>query len=207
MKSIKANVQDGLNYSGKVKVGLMKNGKLFSVKKYTNEGRWPLFYFLCGCLAGDYTTINNYRPRYLQLFYKTPGSERDLPNPTTQSDFASYFDEGNLVSLLPYPYTDTPKIEKIEDISTDAIGSSKITYKFMIPFTQLNISASGNINYLALYCQEKVNQLAQPSVYVFVQDSDGKWANLITETVSDMQNWNIYIEWTLEISNFKPKED
>ena len=171
MKSIKANVQDGLNYSGKVKVGLMKNGKLFSVKKYMNEGRWPLFYFLCGCLAGDYTTINNYRPRYIQLFYKEPDSE-DLPNPTTQSDFANYFNEERLVSLLPYPYTDTPKIEKIEDTSADPIGNSKITYKFMIPFTQLNIPTGGNINYLALYCQEKVNQLAQPSVYVFVQEQD-----------------------------------
>ena len=66
-----------LGYHGIVKVGLMKNNKLYSVKTFKNAGRWPLFYFFTSCLAGSYEDVDSLRPKFIDLFNYTGSGTND----------------------------------------------------------------------------------------------------------------------------------
>ena len=207
-------------YEGNVKVSLMKDGKKYFTKEYKNEGRWPLFYFLNLCLAGDYTVADEYRPRFINLFdfgLSGQSGEPGEPVPNIHDDATSdleklqhYFNSDNCVSLIAYPFMSKPDVRKQEK---EDIGSSTITFKFTVPFTQISLKSHRAIEGFALYCRQTVwgdiipnsnSSLYNPLVYVFLTDTTGKKVANLLDNLQGVylgDEYNLYIEWTLTVTN------
>ena len=45
---------DSIKYKGTIGVSILKNGKVIKTNKFHNNGRYPLFQFLCECLRSNY---------------------------------------------------------------------------------------------------------------------------------------------------------
>lgn len=205
---------DSFVYSAKVKVSLMKENRKYFTKEYTNHGRWPLFYFLNLCLAGDYAIADSLRPRFINLFDFGLTSQNRLPPEITdgaqrsENKIGTYFNSSNVVSLIAYPTMSKPDV----DPRADEIGRSTITFKFTVPFTQINLKATKAIEGFALYPaqtnlssteKDAYNNIENPAVYFFLTDSDGKVTNLLKNlrSINLGDEYNLYIEWILSITN------
>ena len=190
-----------LDYTGVVTASVMKGKKVYSTKTFKNEGRWPLFYFLNCCLAGDYITADSYRPKFINLFYYQSSSQ--TPPDITQDgqNLSTIF--GDRRTLTSIPYMSQAKVT-LDKSTPNNVGNSKITYKFTIPFVQLNITSTstGGVNLIALYGNFNVDQPANPSAYLFIKDKNGNLSDLIEGDPKTYSNdFNLYIEWTLYIGN------
>ena len=202
-------------YSGKINVSLRKGNRTYLKKEYKNHGRWPLFYFLNMCLAGNYTSADAYRPRFIHVFdFNLTGQ----PVPTIKDDssssaeqIATYFKSQNCVSLIAYPFMSAPDIT----YESNEIGKSIVTYKFTIPFTQIALKESGHIEGFALYADQPrggddtqadlLTSIKNPCVYFFL--NDGQAQPKVIDLLADVgqaalgDEYNLYIEWTLSVSN------
>lgn len=205
---------DAFSYSGKINVSLQKNGKNYFTKTYKNSGRWPLFYFLNICLRGDYEQADIYRPRFIDLFGLETLTGQNVPtiiDPEENSvelhssnKYSTYFNDNTRVSLMSYPYMSDPDVSVVNPASNPniQIGSSKVTYKFTIPFTQLNLNIS-NPTINAFTLTWKQGNIQDANAFFFVLDENNKIANLL-EGLNGTQlgdEYNFYIEWTLKITN------
>jgi len=202
---------DAFSYSGKINVSLQKNGKTYFTKTYKNSGRWPLFYFLNICLRGDYEQADIYRPRFIDLFGLETLTGQNVPtiiDPETNgaelhsvNKYSTYFNNSTRVSLMSYPYMSDPDISVV-NTSDIQIGSSKITYKFTIPFTQLNLNnANPTINAFTLTWKQ--GNFADANAFFFITDDQNKVVNLLAglNGAALGDEYNFYIEWTLKITN------
>ena len=201
-------LSDSFKYEGRVKVSLLKGNKKYFTQEFKNKGRWPLFNFFTLCLAGDYNSANLLRPRFINLFDFTNlpvGS--DVPNISDEGlPLADYFNANNCVSLIAYPMMASPDIETHKNVN---IGSSEITFKFTIPFTQVSLKPNGNIKGFALYAQQTtdttelthLDNYQNPVAFFFLTDENGKIKNLLNNQITPGEEYNISIEWKLSISN------
>lgn len=213
------NSDSSFEYAGKINVTLKKGNKTYFTKQFKNKGRWPLFYFLNMCLKGDYSKASLYRPKYIDAFGNTSWENQVPPNITdddlTDVTIDKYFKTENRVTVTSYPYLSVPdaKAELKSGSTYLNIGTSNITYKFNIPFTQ--IISDKPINAFALYAlpaqgngREALSDVSNPCAFFFIINDQGKVVNLIEELdgsfVSD--DYNLYIEWTLSVSNTARQE-
>ena len=210
---------DSFVYTGKIKVSLMRGNKKCFTKEYTNHGRWPLFYFVNLCLRGDYDTADAMRPRFINIF--DFASDENYPlvtgvnvppiivdgGPAAQQ-IGTYFKSANKVTLLAYPCMSLPDVS----YTAGEVGTSSVVFKFTVPFTQIALKPSQSIQGFALYPVQTTaatdptlfDNVSNPLVYFFLTDSDGKIANLLDGlggTISLGDEYNIYIEWSLSITN------
>lgn len=212
MGDIKNKKEDSLKYTGEIKVTIKKGKKTISSNKYKNSGRWPLFYFLNECLKGDYQIAENWKPRYVNLF-EAGQVGAPLPeikdNGTNLNEIQSY--TNTKVSLITHPWAEDPDVEKNE---SDGIGSSNIIYNFVIPFT--HIDTSKKVNLICLYCRNEFKNYGNPSMFFFVNGGEGHEDSL-GDILSDLRSngndisskdneYNLFIEWTLNISNNKKEK-
>lgn len=217
IENISKNNTDSFSYSGIVRVKILKGNHIYSSKTIKNKGRWPLFNFFSLCLKGDYQSATAFQPKVINIFNVGEPGEDEIPNISddTGLNLSGYFNITNRVNLTPYPLNSSPDVSKTPDESsgiTVPIGSSSITFKFLIPFTQLNISGINNcINGLGLYCNQflQSSNLDNPSAFFFIPELDsnnkptGKLGNLlegIGNTI-DLSEYNLSIEWELMIGN------
>lgn len=198
------SISNSFSYTGTVKVSIGIKDKKFVTYEFKNNGRWPLFYFLNLCLMGQYNAADNQRPRLIQAFdFNSDG----LNCPTILDDAAigsghcigDWFNSTTLVSLTPWPYEILPDIS----LEENEIGSSSLTYKFTVPFTQLNIV--NGIEGFALYSR-KDQAVNNPTAFFFLTDENGKIKDLlkrdnISSTYEIGTEYNLYVEWNLRISN------
>lgn len=206
-------------YSGKINVSLQKGKRTYFTKTYKNHGRWPLFYFLNMCLAGDYSKAETFRPKFINVF------DFDLTGETVpeiidgaqleENKITTYFNSANCISVLSYPYMSQPDVNYKDDQN----GSSTLTYKFTIPFTQIGLKTEGGgtgaIEGFALYASQTaegstdskaLNNISNPCAYFFLTDgnkTNSKVKNLLEDLDSAHlgDEYNLYIEWTLSIVN------
>lgn len=199
--------KDNLNYSGTIYVKVLKGKKVYSSAVYKNQGRWPLFRFFSLCLAGQYNQASSLQPKFIDLFYL----DGVVPEISDNSgvNLSSYLTAENRITVTSYPWTSLPYVSDSPDESSEALpeGSSSIRYKFLIPFTQLNITQENpKINALALYSDTYLNQFEKPSAFFFVRDKDDEtvFGDLL-DGVSFLNNasdeYNLSVEWELTISN------
>lgn len=206
-ESIKTS--DSIGYTGTITVSLRKDKKIISTKTFKNHGRWPLFYFIAQCLKGDYANADTFRPKYINLFCLGKKGQdipiELLPSNPDVSDF-SILDLEHKLSLNAYPYSSAPEVSKVE---SKGYGSAKITYKFTIPFTQIDLSDPDkkDINGIALYSPEFVSSnLIQASAFFMVTQGakNDKLGSLLTTEESELSNkndYNIYLVWEMEFKN------
>ena len=175
------NVTDDINdiaYTGTVNVKILKKDQVYSSRTFKNSGRWPLFYFLAGCLAGDYLTMETFRPKYIDLFNITKDGGTSVPEINSTTNLSDYFNTDERVSTNTYPYSSQPDISRKFDGANESegvgIGEASATFKFMIPFTQLQ-SEGGvikDIKAVCLYCDYNKSNFPNPSAFFFVVDPD-----------------------------------
>lgn len=203
---------NSVSYTGVISVSLQKGKKTYFTKQYRNKGRWPLFYFLNCCLRGDYGVADLYRPKYINAFGDASWEDKDEPNITDEEgsivSIDQYFTEAYRKTVSSYPYLSLPDIEtEIEDKN---IGSSMITYKFNIPFSQ--ISNIHHINAFALYAEPvrtgtsgtARNAIDNPCAFFFILDEETHKVIDLMKGLDDQDlgdEYNLYIQWTLSISN------
>jgi hypothetical protein len=132
-----------IKYEGKVVVSIVKGKKVISSTTYKNKGKLPLFRFIVDCLRGDYSSAEAYRPKYIQLLSAGKSGD-DVPAEST-SMFSTTITPKIIYQQTPATFYYKKKNNTTEDYAT-------ITFKFMIPFSQLNSQA--NINLFCLYDQE-----------------------------------------------------
>lgn len=159
------------------------------------------------CLRGDYKTADVYRPKYINAFGKDSWIGENEPlitdEPGVGESISSYFNSNYITTVTSYPYLALPDIDVSgKNPNPKNIGSSQITYKFDIPFSQ--IDSTKPINALALYAKPvrndtgELGQVANPCAYFFVLDKDKKIADMIEEvrqqgsSISD--DYNLYVE-------------
>jgi hypothetical protein len=199
-KSTTSNVavNNTVSYQGSVKVSLMKNKKIISSKIYKNTGKLPLFRFMVDCLAGDYDVANNNLPKFVQLFSLGKAGEA-IPT-TIEFTTPTIPRTPQKIIYQSHPLkTYTPEIKD----NTGAITTSEnatITFKFMVPYSQLTNDDNNDINCFALYSQTNYSSNTNPSAYIVLTDSTDK-TKLGTITVEKNNHFVIYIEWTMTISN------
>lgn len=154
-------------------------------------------------MAGNFTAVEATRPQFIQIF--TAGDAgTQIPPVKEWTDFNNVFNSTNLRTLVPYPYMSAPAVFKIEDSVKDSYGSSSITYKFMIPFTQLGNRTSSdnlkNLNVIALYSRQYKDIVDQPSCFVFVTNGEeNKLGSLIEGVLTGIATdkypqYSLYIE-------------
>ena len=61
----------GFIYHGQVTVSIKKNNKIISSHTYNNNGGKELWFFLCTCLAGQYTEAANNYPLKIRLYHNS----------------------------------------------------------------------------------------------------------------------------------------
>ena len=208
------NKVDNVNvgYKGDVKISVIKRNKTVSIKKFKNSGRYPLFQFIVECLAGNYKNADIHRPYSLALF--TIGSkdvqtkEEDLQLTKIYSNIKEYGIGHYATAEKRVTYGDVviktvPKVE----VKSNVIGNASITYTFNIPFSHIYTESDTGINLICLYDRENRRIYDNPSAFFFsVDENTQKVVNLVdSELLKDNSavNYNLIIEWTLNISNLE----
>lgn len=207
-------------YTGKVKISLMRDNVKYFTKVFYNHGRWPLFYFFNLCLAGDYGQAEEFRPRFINLFDFGLSNQEIKPpviedgSQTQSGKMTTWFNAQNNVSLISYPMMSKPDVIVAGGTAAEEIGSSKITYKFTIPFTQIQTKTNQAIEGFALYSKQTKNSvtdpknldnLANPAAFFFLTDENGYVTNLLQDlsNINLGDEYNLYIEWILTVRNPK----
>ena len=208
MNTTNNNVQ-GLKYSGHITITYKKGNRVLKVEKYKNAGRWPLFYFLNNALKGDYSLADKWRPKFILLFNAADeGAQIPEINDTgvESNKIGSYANDNKKRSFTPILYSEDPVINKVEN---QGIGSGSLTYKFVIPFTHIDTS-KGAINLIGIYSSEQIStkKYDEPSMYFFVSKindaGDTVLGNINSVTSGNKDaEYNVFIEWTLNITNDK----
>jgi len=212
MSKVKKDSNQSLVYKGDLNIQIKKGNKIIKTKKIKNSGRYPLFQFFVECLNGNYEFANSYRPQFLQIF-NTKIEAIPLKDEWETSEnkgancvnMETFFNDTNKVGLRTFTFYAIPDIE-LDPANNDQIGSASITYKFLIPFSHIKKDTNNkiNINCLALYSKENINTLHNPSTYVFIADDTGKKFENLISGIDDQtadKDFNIYIEWKLNILN------
>ena len=213
-KEVKVEASDtSFSYTGTINVSLKKGNKTYFTKRYKNKGRWPLFTFLNRCLRGDYNNAEAFRPKYINAFGNDSWINQDPPditdeNTTEGHNIGDYFKEDYRVTVSSYPYLSLPDVWDNPYNPTLNIGESSVTYKFDIPFSQ--ILSDKPVCAFALYAapvtasgdQSHLTDINNPCAYFFILDEHGKVTDMLKDVrESYTDEYNLYIEWTLSISN------
>ncbi len=160
------------------------------------------------------------RPRFINVF--DFGLSDDDRQPPLIADNASqdenkidtWFNVDNCVSLIAYPMMSKPDVTHTEN----EIGSSKITFKFTIPFTQIELKQTNAIEGFALYSKQtkkdstdpaSLDNISNPLAYFFLTDDDGNVTNLLSDlgSLELGEEYNLYVEWVLSIVNTQKGDD
>lgn len=185
-KKIKVNSKSSLNYKGEVKVDILDGKRIISSRKIKNNGKISLFIFLAQCLTGKYNMAELNRPCYVQLFSVDPDTpEADLFNLQTEWEQKTF----------PINMSTSPTIDYNSSDTEYAQGA----FKFIIPFSQ--IIDKDNLNLLVLKSQKNVASEDQKEVCAYIYLNDPNRSPLIPDELADDDRYNIFIEWTLSISN------
>lgn len=196
--------KDKISYEGKVKISLMKGNKIINTKTYHNEGTDNLFYGLVFSLMGDYASASAYRPTYLDLY--TLGTKgTPVTNIIAKPRESNLLISNNKTSLSTIIFNSTPIIDKnkVSESSDKTIADyATITYKFLIPYTQ--IDTAKDTNCIALYGRDD-GESAYLLAYIVViqykadgtpivdEDGNNKLDNLIP-SVDKANDYNLFVQ-------------
>ena len=185
-------------YKGKVNISIMKDGKTVSKSNFHNTGMQPLFDFLARCVVGNYNEAENLRPKFIKLYSI---GEKSASWDPSDFNFVDYATDEHLRSLTNIIYNSTPNLK------TDNEGNVNVTFKFLVPFSQL--SDYTNLNMLALYSQQYKDNNARASAYIVASEEvtpgDYRLLDIVEESLGvedqNENNYNLFIEWIMTFKN------
>lgn len=208
-RKIKAKTEPNasLTYAGEVTVSLVKNNKVYSTKKFKNNGRTPLFKFFSECLAGNIKEVSTLRPQYVELFHigDAGTSALDLPS------FSTLAQQDNVRTLQSVLYSGAINVETTSPTSSSE-GESAATFKFLIPMNIVNYE-SGAINMCAIYSSSNkpnrgglsVADFTKASAYYIVVDDNNPdvLGSLIPSGLSadEIATYSVLIQWKMILRN------
>ena len=183
---------DSIKYKGTIGVSILKNGKVIKTNKFHNNGRYPLFQFLCECLRGNYKNAEPFRPKYISLFNVSSAEYVKYKNKNTTID--KLFNSDNRTTIGAISFKGTPYL----NVSQEGInGIATLTYTFSIPFINLR---NTDANAIALYGNENWDtSYINPSAYYINVNRDGDLTKLIGESLDS--NYSILVDWTMTFEN------
>lgn len=140
----KGNASSAIGYEGTVTLTVKRGDKVVGKTTRKNEGREPLFKFLCGCLVGDYQPSGV--PRFIMAYSDA--------NATTS------------VMQNPLPIANTP------EYGYESSGTScYVEMVFVIPFGAFTVSGdSVTVKSLALFDANNKPQHTTPSAIIVLND-------------------------------------
>lgn len=210
-----SSYNDILGYQGSIKVSILKNRKVVSEKTFKNKGRWPLFQHLVHCLAGNYVDAEGYRPLYIGI-YSIPYTDGNIPEIKDDGEeISTYANNTNKKINSVISYMEKPTISVTKN---KGIGSASITYRFIVPFTNLSLKADESwkkkgylVSPLNLICLHgafntpaKSEGASNPCTYFFVADpkNTSKLGSLLPKEITgSLGEYSLDIKWTLTLSN------
>lgn len=186
-----------IKYSGNVSITLKQGNRTLHSRNIKNAGGSSMFQFLTYCLSGIYSSAEELRPCKVMLFWN------DSPAPSGASDF-----DGN-VSVCNFKYLETsssPANTTYTDSNTDEIIPQwSTTLHFRIPYSWIRagISTNNEINTVCLYGKNAVEPPSgelgsYAAKFQFIDPEADIWNPI---TVSNTDNTNIIIDWTITIEN------
>ena len=196
-EEVKQETKNAITYKGSVKVQLIKNGKVLKTHKLHNNGRYPVFQFLCECLRGNYVNADVERPKYISLFTVDSDTYSKYLKGNSTISISSLFNADNRASIGAATFKGTPKLEVTQSTETDLNGSANLVYEFSIPSQNIT---DVNANAVCIYGTENWNSsFDNPSAYFFCTDDDGGLTKLIDRSIDN--NYSILVEWTMTFKN------
>lgn len=143
------NKNMGINYSGEVKISVVKDGKEISSSTIHNTGCIDLFKFLTNCLIGDFRPVST--PQYLMIHHLASGD----PTPLSLGD--------NLLNYYIFKANQ-------QQVNNESNNNSKARFRFLIPGSSFVSTEDGNVislrnanNELLAYLKLTGNALIKPS--------------------------------------------
>ena len=170
-----------IKYNGVVKVSIQKDGKIISTKTYHNAGTKYLYQFLCYCLAGDFTSIKNYRPFKIKLF-KNTGSASN-PDPTQSVEASSFISVSQQPDVLPIK-------------NDDQIVNYKTVLHFVVPYSYI---FQQGINQVCLYSMGATTKEDYSAIYYFInsEGDEPQWTPIDDRAEQENSIYNLIIEWEM----------
>ena len=182
---------ENLSYEGTVTVSVQKKGGGFRVKKYKNNGGYPLFHFLALSTCGLYKKAETFRPKYIELFYIAPEQGEEEPSAERIREYLTRRIAESKSSRVFYKTTPTPM-----QGGTPEDPQYSTLIEFMIPTTQIKKSPNG-ANIVALFYRNDEDS----SEYCAFTKLDSETINIIKQQESNSQEYNIFIQWKLTFAN------
>lgn len=186
------NHNDSFSYSGIIKVQVKYKNNIVNTTVYKNTGLLPMFYGIVSGLAGNFSQMSRYLPKYIKLYYTT--------NP-----LVIYDESDKLITPVPFFYTDTPYIKPYsESYDQQNKPLAEVTFKFNIPFSALNLTEVDSINKFCLcsdynkdfeYNSQSQNEKDLFNAYFIATKP------IDLKNISDIANYSLYLEWTIKIKN------
>ena len=196
------NNNNSINYKGKVSIQLMKGKQVAAKKVFYNNGNLPLFQLLANCTAGDYSDVESLRPKFIKIF-KIGQKGSQVPSFNSFNELVGANDTS--LASLSYPlYSAEPNIILSNPSSSDKFGRASVTFKFIVPFTQL--SFYDDLNMIALYPQKYVGVKDNACAFIVITKKDDP--DILSDIISDSglgsddyELYNLFIEWTMTFKN------
>lgn len=220
-------INGDLLYEGSISVSICRNNKVIRKKVFHNNGRWPLFKHLTSSLKGSYDEADLYRPLIIGIYsipYElTDGKVPDIKDGTAATPLNkiyTYAKHDYLRIGSPGMFNTQPK-----EITTPdgGIGSSDITYRFLIPFSSIHVNPLSSedawqteggysiepLNCVCLYGKNNYwddtneeDTYGNPSAYFFVADDKKNLTSLLPKDLSSTSDeYSLQIDWTLKFEN------
>jgi len=195
-KNIEKSGQAGssLTYTGVVTIEKMRGDKSVQKTVIHNTGCLPLFRFFAECLTlytdtnGNLTGLFNNKPQYLNAFYQATSEQETQLQLSGHQRIKSYIKQSNMTSSY--------------SVSTTSLSDQKNAWyqvdlkfllqdnNFLYPDPRIQ---SNNINIIALYSGNNVNNLDNPHAYISIPE--------VRNYLKYEAGVNYLITWSLRISN------
>lgn len=192
------------SYSGQLKISLLKGKKVIKSNIYHNEGTSNLFYGMALALIGDSSGASMYLPKYLALYdIGDVGTTISTVAPPT-SGGKNLIVPGRKTSLSTIVYSDAPYVKSESGASSTTITDrATITYKFLIPFTQIDTTNEKPTNCLVLYSKpnEPENYLLAYSMIINTDTSGNQTLGNLIDTTKSVNDYNLLVQWTMNLTN------
>lgn len=172
-EAVPETASSSISYKGNVTIKLVKGGKIIKSIKKHNTGCPELFKFLTECLVN--LPNENSHPKYLRCFTFNDSGD----------DSPSMDNLGNN-ALIGDGYVSYTDADSVED-STTTTYTYKSIFRFIIPSTIIR----SNINVVAIYNVNKVNEQSNPSAFMQLTGKDIISTNNLGAGISVIVIWEM----------------
>lgn len=192
-KKIKKPAVGGVKYNGKVIVKKLKGKRIVQSKTYHNRGMANLFKYLASALVGEWQ--RNQAPACIQLFHINDTGDANAKPDNFNWDDLTTKPENFSSATVPIIYETTPKLYRSK---SDSDSGYSVKYSFRIPYSLISQDI---IHFAGLFPNKDPATIVPADVLAYYLFTDGDSWNPIEKEKDSTNQYNLIIEWTMEVSN------